>query len=188
MFLLKNINYKYLVLFIFSLSSYHQCFAQDERQLLLIIASTKNDSIKADALSSLGYILREEKNEQAILYGLKAKEISEKLNNNYLKESAYRTLGVCYDFSDDFTNSILFYRKAIASSKAINDVAFLANIYHERFMELATEGHRWFDLVRTGRAASVLAWKGFKPGVNEILPIPQVELNNTKLKQNPGYN
>lgn len=64
----------------------------------------------------------------------------------------------------------------------------LANIYHERFMELATEGHRWFDLVRTGRAATVLDWKGFKPGVNEILPIPQVELNNTKLKQNPGYN
>lgn len=64
----------------------------------------------------------------------------------------------------------------------------LANIYHERFMELATEGHRWFDLVRTGRAGAVLAWKGFKPGVNEILPIPLVELNNTKLKQNPGYN
>lgn len=131
MVLLKYINYKYLLLFIFSLSSHQQCFSQDESQLLQIISSTKNDSIKADALSSLGYILREEKNEQAILYGLKAKEISEKIGSHYLKESAYRTLGVCYDFSDDFTNSILFYRKAIASSKAINDVAFLANIYHD---------------------------------------------------------
>lgn len=65
--------------------------------------------------------------------------------------------------------------------------ATLENIYHERRMELATEGHRWFDLVRTGRAAKVLAFKGFKDGVNEILPIPLVELNNTKLKQNPGY-
>ena len=79
MVLLKYINYKYLLLFIFSLSSHQQCFSQDESQLLQIISSTKNDSIKADALSSLGYILREEKNEQAILYGLKAKEISEKI-------------------------------------------------------------------------------------------------------------
>lgn len=65
--------------------------------------------------------------------------------------------------------------------------ATLDNIYNERKFELATEGHRWFDLVRTGKAASVLAFKGFKVGVNEVLPIPLVELNNTKLKQNNGY-
>lgn len=64
----------------------------------------------------------------------------------------------------------------------------LPNIYNERMLELATEGHRWFDLVRTGQAPAVLAFKGFKAGVNEILPIPLAELNNTKLKQNPGYN
>lgn len=64
----------------------------------------------------------------------------------------------------------------------------LNNIYHERHMELATEGHRWFDLVRTGRAASVLAFKGFKAGTNEILPIPYAEFEfNANLKQNPGY-
>jgi hypothetical protein len=65
--------------------------------------------------------------------------------------------------------------------------ATLDNIYNERMLELATEGHRWFDLVRTGRAASVLAFKGFVAGKNEILPIPLEELNNTKLVQNPGY-
>jgi hypothetical protein len=67
------------------------------------------------------------------------------------------------------------------------EAATLDNIYHERRMELATEGHRWFDLVRTGRAATVLAYKGFKAGVNEVLPIPLADLNNTKLKQNNGY-
>jgi len=66
--------------------------------------------------------------------------------------------------------------------------ATLANIYNERTLELATEGHRWFDLIRTGQAATVLSFKGFKAGVNEILPIPLDELNNTKLVQNPGYN
>ena len=65
--------------------------------------------------------------------------------------------------------------------------ATLDNIYNERKLELATEGHRWFDLVRTGKAASVLAFKGFKAGVNEVLPIPLAEMNNTQLKQNPGY-
>ena len=63
----------------------------------------------------------------------------------------------------------------------------LDNIYNERMLELATEGHRWFDLVRTGKAASVLAFKGFVAGKNEILPIPLEELNNTKLIQNPNY-
>ena len=66
--------------------------------------------------------------------------------------------------------------------------ATLDNIYNERRLELATEGHRWFDLVRTGQAATVLAKKGFQAGRNEILPIPLQELNNTKLVQNPGYN
>jgi hypothetical protein len=65
--------------------------------------------------------------------------------------------------------------------------ATLDNIYNERRLELATEGHRWYDLVRTGRAPAVLASKGFKAGVHELLPIPLNELSNTKLVQNPGY-
>jgi hypothetical protein len=65
--------------------------------------------------------------------------------------------------------------------------ATINNIYNERRLELATEGHRFFDLVRTGQAATVLAPKGFTAGKNEVLPIPLNELNNTKLVQNPGY-
>jgi len=65
--------------------------------------------------------------------------------------------------------------------------ATMANIKAERRLELATEGHRWFDLVRWGDAPSALAFKGFSAGKNEILPIPLVELANTKLVQNPGY-
>jgi hypothetical protein len=65
--------------------------------------------------------------------------------------------------------------------------ATLENIYEERRIELATEGHRWYDLVRTGRAATVLASKGFTAGKNEVLPIPLEELNNTRLRQNPNY-
>jgi hypothetical protein len=60
----------------------------------------------------------------------------------------------------------------------------LDNIYHERYLELATEGHRWYTLIRTGRAASVLGPLGFVSGKNELLPIPLQELSNTKLVQN----
>lgn len=62
-----------------------------------------------------------------------------------------------------------------------------ANIETERRLEFAGEGQRFLDLVRWGKAATVLGYKGFVAGKNEILPIPQSELNNTKLKQNPGY-
>jgi hypothetical protein len=57
----------------------------------------------------------------------------------------------------------------------------------ERRLELAGEGHRWFDLVRWGDAAAKLANRGFKAGKNEVLPIPQREMQGTKLVQNPGY-
>ncbi|MEO6228995.1 MAG: RagB/SusD family nutrient uptake outer membrane protein [Ferruginibacter sp.] len=63
----------------------------------------------------------------------------------------------------------------------------LPGIYNERRLELATEGHRYFDLIRTGQAASVLGPVGFTAGKNEVLPIPLNELNNTKLVQNTGY-
>ncbi|MEM9836561.1 MAG: RagB/SusD family nutrient uptake outer membrane protein [Bacteroidota bacterium] len=62
-------------------------------------------------------------------------------------------------------------------------------IYRERRLELATEGHRYFDLVRTRRAATVLADEGFVAGKHELMPIPQAEIDITEgnLKQNPGY-
>jgi hypothetical protein len=63
----------------------------------------------------------------------------------------------------------------------------MAAIKTERRLELAGEGHRFFDLVRWGDAAQKLADRGFVAGKNEIFPIPFRELQGTKLVQNPNY-
>ncbi len=62
-------------------------------------------------------------------------------------------------------------------------------IYLERRKELALEGHRYWDLIRTGKAATVLGSTGFQAGKHEYLPLPQAELDRTngRLQQNPGY-
>lgn len=73
----------------------------------------------------------------------------------------------------------------------------------ERRLELNNEGHRFFDLVRWGDAATVLnayfvsegaKWSylksaSFVAGKHEYMPIPQTEidLSRGKLKQNPNY-
>ena len=60
-------------------------------------------------------------------------------------------------------------------------------IWDERRLELAGEGHRFFDLVRTGQASTVLQSIGFQAGKHEVFPIPQKEIDISNLTQNNGY-
>jgi len=61
-------------------------------------------------------------------------------------------------------------------------------IYLERRLELAFEGHRWFDLVRTGRAFAVLGGGGRFEAHEVLWPIPVGEMDTApNLVQNPGY-
>ena len=63
-------------------------------------------------------------------------------------------------------------------------------IVDEKFLELAHEGQRFWDLVRWGRAATELAGTGYAPK-NDLFPIPITEIDKngelTIADQNPGY-
>lgn len=71
---------------------------------------------------------------------------------------------------------------ATASGAALTDV-----IWAERRVELVGEGHRFFDLVRTGKAAQEI--DGFSPNKNEIFPVPveEIQFSAGNWTQNPGY-
>lgn len=79
-----------------------------------------------------------------------------------------------------------------AMDPGISQDSLLSVIYHEKQIEFfAEQGHRWFDLKRTGRADGVLGalkpstWKA--TGV--LWPIPRGEQElNPFLTANPGYN
>ncbi|MDV6168565.1 RagB/SusD family nutrient uptake outer membrane protein [Flavobacterium sp. DG1-102-2] len=61
------------------------------------------------------------------------------------------------------------------------------DILDERQRELFGEGHRFFDLVRTGQAAAKIP--GFVAGKNELFPIPfeEIRFSNNLWEQNPQY-
>jgi hypothetical protein len=81
-------------------------------------------------------------------------------------------------------------RAGLAALSGLSQADLRQAIWKERRVELALEyGDRFFDLVRQGRAATVLASKGFVANKNELMPLPlnQITLSGGKLTQNPGY-
>ena len=80
-----------------------------------------------------------------------------------------------------------------ALTNGMNKGEFALAIEHERQVELAFEGHRWFDLVRTGRALQVMN-AHFDGSITIypyqlLFPIPQrqININPTVIIQNEGY-
>lgn len=92
------------------------------------------------------------------------------------------------DANDDL--NIIRSRAGLSDTTLSVKDSLLLAIEHEREVELFAEwGHRWFDLIRTGRANTLLGkikptWKS----TAILWPIPEEEINaNPKLVQNPGY-
>jgi hypothetical protein len=101
-------------------------------------------------------------------------------------EALERSNGSIQAIKDDL--NVIRNRAGLPNTLANTYADLLTVIETERRLELAFEGHRWFDLVRTERAIAVL------PTVSTtdqtLFPIPLSELlsnNNPGMTQNPGY-
>jgi hypothetical protein len=86
---------------------------------------------------------------------------------------------------------------AATTTYVADQVAMRARIAHERRVEFAFEGLRFFDLVRTNTLVAVM--NAYFTSIsnplritndNKLFPIPQreIDVNPTKITQNPGYN
>jgi hypothetical protein len=87
---------------------------------------------------------------------------------------------------------------ALSSAITSSQSAMVDAVLNERRLELAFEGQRWFDLVRTGKVYDVMNSlnsrdEGRLPQdpvteLNVLLPLPQSQIDiNPSLVQNPGY-
>lgn len=82
-------------------------------------------------------------------------------------------------------------RAGLPGTTATTETGIIQAVLNERMFELFTEqGHRWFDLKRTGKAEEILA--PLKPNwesADVLFPVPEAELllNPKLLPQNPGY-
>ncbi len=73
-----------------------------------------------------------------------------------------------------------------------DQAAFREAVLRERCWELPLENHRWYDLVRTGRAIAALAAVGITIDPSDLLfPVPNSQVliynNPAGFSQNPGY-
>lgn len=102
-----------------------------------------------------------------------------------IRSEARAQQGKVFDAAGDL--NAVRARAGLGVTSAATQGDLLLAIENERRVEFALEPHRWWDLVRTGRAAAVL---GVSDPNKYVFPIPVTEVTLSKggLPQNPGYN
>lgn len=118
------------------------------------------------------------------------------------KNIRYLRMGEVYLIEAEALNELGRSSEALTALNTIRNRVKLANvtttdqatlrtlIWKERRLELAFEHDRWFDLVRTGQAGTVMRALGkqFVDGKHNLFPIPENQLIQTPaMTQNPGW-
>ena len=125
------------------------------------------------------------------------------LNNMYMIRLADILLlrAEAYNAKSDLANAALMVNKVrtrvgLGPVTAASQSDMTLAIANERRLELAFEGQRWFDLLRTGTAKTVMNAQKDASGntlynvkdYQLLYPVPQTQIDlNPLLTQNPGY-
>jgi len=134
-------------------------------------------------------------------YYLKPAERSTQIRNNPVNIRLIRLSEVYLNYAEacvkgspvdnttarEYLNKVRTRAKITPDNTSTGDALFDV-IINERRLELAMEGHRFWDMIRTGKAATAFASKGtFNPATDGLLPIPQAEIDNSGgiITQNP---
>lgn len=125
---LKRVYCLLFVTFFFTINNYGQTNIDS---VLLLIKTTKNDSVKCTALNSLSLELCYRNTNAAFDYAHQATNIAERLNSFYLKQKSYLSTAICYDVKDDYNNCKVFFHRAISAAKFVKDKSNLATVYYE---------------------------------------------------------
>ena len=118
-------------------------------------------------------------NYRAIRYAdvllMAAEAHAKKPSPDNLKSNSYLNMVRSRAFGDNLSQTSL-------SGEGIIDA-----IFNERRLEFAGEGHRFFDLVRTGQAQDFI--DGFVINKHEIFPVPlqEIQFSSGNWNQNQGY-
>ncbi|WP_217607173.1 RagB/SusD family nutrient uptake outer membrane protein [Chitinophaga sp. GbtcB8] len=115
-----------------------------------------------------------------------------------LNEQGFVANGEAFDLLNQVRTRAGLPNKTAADVNS--QAAFRDALFHERQVELAFENHRWYDLVRSGNAVTVMNAHGVREKQQHtyipsnayqvsnnrlLLPLPQTDVNLDNLEQNP---
>ncbi|GAB3235692.1 RagB/SusD family nutrient uptake outer membrane protein [Hymenobacter seoulensis] len=102
------------------------------------------------------------------------------------------TLAEAYARTGDLVNAkakldVIRLRAGLAPTTAETEADLITDIMLQRRLELAYEGHYWFDLRRTNMIQTAIP--AYEQAFRNVLPIPQreVQVSGGIVTQNPGY-
>jgi two-component sensor histidine kinase len=98
---------------------------QNIDSLQKVATTSKNDSLRCDALNWLCYELLVEDPAKALPYGMEAKAISERLKNTYLRSRAYERIAECYAEMGKFPEAYANYNTSLSLTRQLKDSLFL---------------------------------------------------------------
>ncbi len=136
------------------------------------------------------------------MYNYKAYSSANQADSESDKNIRYLRLGEIYLILAEAANELGETSIALNAINAIRERVGLADvtttdqselreaIWKERRLELAFEHDRWFDLIRTSQAESVMTTlgKSYVANKHELFPIPEEQILETPtMEQNPGW-